>query len=344
MLAFVVTVVARPLAVFIATPRMGFAIAERIVLGWAGLRGAVPVVLATFPVIASVTDSGDFFNIAFFAVLISTVVQGTTFEALARRLKVTTSESALPDSAARRRRSATARGRGDRVPGAEGHAIVGRRVRETGLPRDALLNVIIRGDQAILPRGSTEILAGDRLHLLVRQEAAVELRTLMERWQTGPIGQPARERPVTRTSPRPFSVRPWNPADGDAGRAHGDRGRRRLRPAAHPPRRPAGRAGPPQDGSYAFTGSVVGIGNRTSALEGARRQLRLAAERRRARLVAQRHRRSRRSLANQVRSDPDSGPGPTELASAGTDPARLTPPPYLPTGCGRGSRIRAQPI
>ena len=65
-------------------------------LGWAGLRGAVPVVLATFPVIEGVPESLEFFNIVFFAVVISTLLQGTTFEPLAKRLGVTTNEPALP--------------------------------------------------------------------------------------------------------------------------------------------------------------------------------------------------------------------------------------------------------
>ena len=65
-------------------------------LGWAGLRGAVPVVLATFPVIDGVPHSHEFFNIIFFAVLVSTIVQGTTFEPLARRLGVTTTEARCP--------------------------------------------------------------------------------------------------------------------------------------------------------------------------------------------------------------------------------------------------------
>ena len=291
MLAFVLVFVARPLAVLVSTPRMGFGVAERVVLGWAGLRGAVPVVLATFPVIADVTDSGDFFNIVFFAVLISTVVQGTTFEALARRLKVTTSESALPeallDVGAVRRLGAEV----IEFPVLDGHAIVGRRVRETGLPRDALLNVIIRGDQAILPRGSTEILSGDRLHLLVRQEAAVELRTLMRALADRPDRARSESARSRGSSPRPFSVRPWNPADGDAGAPTAIAG-----VDVHD-RLLTRRDGSPgalvllSDGSYAWTGSVVGIGNRTSALDGARRQLRLASQRRRARLVAQRHRR-----------------------------------------------------
>ena len=67
----------------------GFGRAERLLLGWAGLRGAVPVVLATFPVLAGIPQSVEFFNIVFFAVLLSTILQGTTVEPLARRLGLT---------------------------------------------------------------------------------------------------------------------------------------------------------------------------------------------------------------------------------------------------------------
>jgi potassium/hydrogen antiporter len=275
-LALVVVFVARPVGVFLATPGMGFGFAERIVLGWAGLRGAVPVVLATFPVIAEVEVGRTFFNIVFFAVLVSTVLQGTTFEGLARKLGVTTAESALPESlidvGAVRRLGAEV----IEFPVGAGYAIVGHRVRETGLPRDALLNVIIRGDQALLPRGSTEIIAGDRLHLLVRQEAATELRPLLERWQTGPVGPPQRDRLPPRTSPRPFSTRPWDPADGDPGAPTAIGA---VQVYDRLLTRRDGTAGALvllEDGSYAFTGAVLGIGNRTAALDGARRQLRLA--------------------------------------------------------------------
>ena len=94
-LAVLAAAVARPLAVLVATTGCGFNLRERVVLGWAGLRGAVPVVLATFPVLEGVPRSEEFFAIAFFAVLVSTVVQGTTFEGLARRLGVTTGRAAL---------------------------------------------------------------------------------------------------------------------------------------------------------------------------------------------------------------------------------------------------------
>ena len=84
-LALVLAFVARPVATF-ARQRSVVATspAERVVLGWAGLRGAVPVVLATFPVLAGVPVGENIFNIVFFAVLLSTVVQGATFEPLAR--------------------------------------------------------------------------------------------------------------------------------------------------------------------------------------------------------------------------------------------------------------------
>jgi cell volume regulation protein A len=95
LLALILAFVARPAAVFLSTPFEKFSVAERAVLGWAGLRGAVPVVLATFPVIEGIPHSVEFFNIVFFAVLLSTLVQGATFEPLARWLGVTTDEPAL---------------------------------------------------------------------------------------------------------------------------------------------------------------------------------------------------------------------------------------------------------
>ncbi|MEK6278500.1 MAG: potassium/proton antiporter [Actinomycetota bacterium] len=94
-LALVLACVARPAAAALSTAFAGFSAAERLVLGWAGLRGAVPVVLATFPVIEGVPHSLEFFNLVFFAVLVSTVLQGATFEPLARAMGVTTTEPAL---------------------------------------------------------------------------------------------------------------------------------------------------------------------------------------------------------------------------------------------------------
>jgi potassium/hydrogen antiporter len=216
-LALILVFVARPLPAILATAFERFSAGERVVLGWAGLRGAVPVVLATFPVIEDVPQSREFFNIVFFAVVVSTLLQGSTVEWLARRLGVTTNEPALPRPLIE---TGTVRRLGAEIveyPVGPDDAIVGQLVRELGLPRDALLSVIVRGDEALLPRGSTRIEAADRLHVMVREEVAEEVDDLLERWRLGPVGLPPRRRPMLRSGSSVFSTRTWTDDDGDAG-------------------------------------------------------------------------------------------------------------------------------
>ena len=145
-------------------------------LGWAGLRGATPIVFATFPVTEGSRTGTLIFNVAFFVVLLSTVLQGTTIEPVARLLGVTSDEAALPaplvEPVLLNRLGAEV----VQFPVRAADAVVGHPVRELGLPREALLNVIVRGDRAIPPRGSTIIEAGDQLHMIVRQEVAVEFQ------------------------------------------------------------------------------------------------------------------------------------------------------------------------
>jgi potassium/hydrogen antiporter len=82
-LALVIVFVARPLATYVATLGSRLTLPERGLLGWAGLRGGVPVVLATFPVIDHINRSVEFFDLVFFAVLVSTLLQGATVAPLA---------------------------------------------------------------------------------------------------------------------------------------------------------------------------------------------------------------------------------------------------------------------
>lgn len=200
--------VARPLAAFVATLFAPLDLRERAMLGWAGLRGATPIWLATFPVVAGVGAGQELFSIVFFVVVSSTLVQGATFEPLAKRLGLTTDEPALP-----RRLLESGRIRrmgGDVVsyrlrPGA---AAAGHLVRELGLPREALVNVIVRDGRAIPPRGSTEVREGDELHILVRGELREEVEELTRQWHQGPVGI----QPPPTLSPRGasqiFTVRP----------------------------------------------------------------------------------------------------------------------------------------
>jgi hypothetical protein len=107
-LAIILVFVSRPVGTFLSTAPARFTVQEQSVLAWAGLRGAVPVVLATFPVIDGVPDSLDFFNIVFFAVLLSTLLQGATFERFAKGVGVTTTTDAAPRAGPPRTAQATA--------------------------------------------------------------------------------------------------------------------------------------------------------------------------------------------------------------------------------------------
>ncbi len=215
LLALVVVFVSRPLATFLTTLGSGFSVREKAFLGWAGLRGAVPVVLALFPVIEDVPQSETFFNIVFFAVLLSTVLQGSTIDVVARRLGVTSDEPVRPASILE---VGAVRELGADVVEhvvRPGDAAAGARLRDLGLPRDALVSLIVRGKEALLPRGSTRLEPGDRLLVLVRREVADELPQLLERWRIGPVHRPLRP-PRTYTGSVPvYTTRPWSAADGD---------------------------------------------------------------------------------------------------------------------------------
>jgi cell volume regulation protein A len=207
-LSAVLILVARPVAAVLATLFAPLNVKERLMLGWAGLRGATPIWLATFPVVAGIKESNELFAIVFFVVVSSTLVQGASFEPIASRLGLTTDEPALP-----RRLLESGRIRrmgGDviayRLPA--GAAAAGHPVRDLDLPREALVNVIVRDGNAIPPRGSTELQEDDELHVLVRSELRDEVEALTKKWTQGPIGREAPALLPRRGASQVFTVRP----------------------------------------------------------------------------------------------------------------------------------------
>jgi cell volume regulation protein A len=269
-IAVATAVVARPLAALMVAH--GFTLPERLMLGWAGLRGATPIVFATFPVTEGIPNGDLIFKVAFFVVLLSTVVQGLTIEPVARWFGVASDEAAIPaplvEPVLLNRLGAETM----QFPVRPGDAINGHPVRELGLPREALLNVIVRGDRAIPPRGSTVIQDGDQLHILVRQEVAVEFRELMRRWRTGPVGP--EERPARRPRSRPSvtSIRPWQDSDGDPSRPKlliGSEVIEQLRTRRDEP----GALVVIEDGRYGVTGPLMAVGPAGELQAFARRRL-----------------------------------------------------------------------
>lgn len=180
-IAFLLAVVARPAAVWASTALTAYTQRERVFLGWAGLRGAVPIVLATFALSSDVPHKETIFNVVFFVVLVSAIAQGTTLEALARRLGLVSAATPVPEAPLEVGPTTEL----DLVEFTVGpdDSIDGSAVRELGLPRDALIAVVHRDGETIPPRGSTVIRAGDRLFVLVAHRSRPDLEDVFTRWQ-----------------------------------------------------------------------------------------------------------------------------------------------------------------
>ncbi|MFA5515270.1 MAG: potassium/proton antiporter [Desulfuromonadales bacterium] len=178
-LFLVLTFIARPAAVWIGTLGIKIGVRERHFICWAGLRGAVPIVLATYPMAAGLPIGQEIFNLVFFAVLLSILTQGSTLGALARRLGL--SEPARPQP--RYGLELVAMGHSDLdltvidLPGPQGRP--GPRIRDLTLPPRALITLITRGSDVIPPTGHTRLLGWDQVTVLARIADEDAVRTAL---------------------------------------------------------------------------------------------------------------------------------------------------------------------
>jgi cell volume regulation protein A len=180
-LALWLTLVARPVSVWLSTIALDFSARERVLIGWAGLRGAIPIVLATFVLSSDVGERETIFNAVFFVVVVSTILQGTTLERVAERLGLV---SPVPPA----REAPLEVGPLSQLDlvdfvVSDDHAVNGAAVRELGLPRSALVAVITRGEDTIPPRGSTVVKPGDHLFVLVPRSMRADLEDVFSRWR-----------------------------------------------------------------------------------------------------------------------------------------------------------------
>jgi cell volume regulation protein A len=180
-LALLLAVVIRPIAVWASTAFSDFTTRERAFLGWAGLRGAVPIVLGTFVLSAGVAHGETIFNAVFFVVLVSALLQGTALERVAAVLGLKETPAPVVTQPLHVDAASPLDLVEFDVTGND--AIAGAAIRELGLPRSALVAVIARGPITIPPRGSTRVEAGDRLYVLIPESARAALDDVFGRWR-----------------------------------------------------------------------------------------------------------------------------------------------------------------
>ncbi len=167
-IASVLILLARPLAVGLLLGPLGYNLREMSLVSWVGLRGSVPIILAIFPLMFGLPDAPLMFNVVFFVVLISATLQGSLLPYVAHRLGLT--EPAPPVPAATLEITSLNDVDGDIVKYTVGEQsrVVGRRLAETALPDGVVVAMITRGSAIIPPRGSTRLLAGDHLFVVLR--------------------------------------------------------------------------------------------------------------------------------------------------------------------------------
>lgn len=162
-------IVARPLSVMLCLlPFKHINFKSRLFVSWVGLRGAAPILFATYPIISNVEGANIIFNIVFFVTILSLIVQGTTLSTIAQALNISEPEPEKPDHF------------GVEIPEELETAlnaidvtaemlVDGVTLKEVKLPKGALVMLIRRGQEFIVPNGSVQLRPGDRL-LMLSQE------------------------------------------------------------------------------------------------------------------------------------------------------------------------------
>jgi potassium/hydrogen antiporter len=162
--------VARPLMAALCLLPLRFPRNDVLYVGWVGLRGAVPIILATYPVLAGAPGAARLFNIVFFIVVLNALLPGTTVSWMTRRLRLESQEPPPPDAVLTVESF-------DRLDGEllsyyvdEALPVAGMTLQELPFPEGAAVTMIVRGRQLIAARGDTRLEVGDHAYVLCKPD------------------------------------------------------------------------------------------------------------------------------------------------------------------------------
>jgi cell volume regulation protein A len=182
LLAAFLTIVARPIVECLSLlPFRIFRPREVAYIGWVGLRGAVPIILATFPVLAGARGAERIFDLTFFVVVMSALLPGATVGPLARKLRLVSDEPPPPQAVLEIDSRLPLDGDLISFYVDEALPVAGERLANVPFPPRAAVTLIVRGSELLAPRGDTEILPGDHLYVFAREEDRATIQLLLGR-------------------------------------------------------------------------------------------------------------------------------------------------------------------
>jgi cell volume regulation protein A len=170
LIAIVLIFVARPLAVVPLLLPFRFSPRELVLISWVGLKGAVPIILATFPMLFGLPEGRLIFDVVFFVVLVSAILQGWTLPLLASRLGL--EEASAPAPPISLELTALRDVNADVVdyPLTASSLLAGRSLSQVALPEGAVVAMISRANTLVPPRGSTVLTPGDHVFVILKED------------------------------------------------------------------------------------------------------------------------------------------------------------------------------
>ena len=167
-------IVARPITVFVSLLPFKVETREKWFYSWVGLRGAVPIVFATYPLLAGAEKANMIFNIVFFISITSVIIQGTSLPLVAKWMGLT-----IPHELKKRTQTDMVLTEGIKslltelvIP--ENGLVVGKQIVQLGLPKTTLISFILRDTNYIIPDGSTILEKNDKLFILSENKDALD--------------------------------------------------------------------------------------------------------------------------------------------------------------------------
>lgn len=170
MLAAFLTIVARPVVVWLCLLPFRYPAREVAYVAWVGLRGAVPIVLATFPVLMGAPGASRVFDIVFFVVVVSALIPGATVSWVARRLGLESSDPPAPQAVLEIESMQPLNGELMSFYIDEALSVCGVPLTDIPFPDGTSVTLIVRGQELIAPKGNTVLSPGDHVYIFARTE------------------------------------------------------------------------------------------------------------------------------------------------------------------------------
>jgi cell volume regulation protein A len=169
-IALALAVLIRPLAVALCLAPFRYPRKETLFIGWVGLRGAVPIVLATFPVLVGAPGADRIFNLVFFICVVGAIIPGGAVAWATRRLGLGSRQPPAPQAVLAIESRVPLQGELMSFYIDDALVVCGVRLDELDFPEGASVALIVRGQQLIPPKGGTALLPGDHVYVVVQAE------------------------------------------------------------------------------------------------------------------------------------------------------------------------------